>query len=366
MRKRSLIAVAGLSVAALALTACGSSDDGDSAESPDSGGLEVGVLLPDSKSSARWENNDRPALEAAFEELGINAEIVNAEGSAQTQATQAEQFISDGAKVLLLVNLDSGSGASIIQKANDAGVKVIDYDRLTLGGGAEVYVSFDNTKVGELQGQGLIDCLEEKGAVKPLIATLNGSPTDNNATLFAAGYNSKLDPLYADGTFVKGPDQSVPQWDNQQAATIFEQMWTSTPNIAGVLAANDGLGNAAISVLEKNGAAGKVPVTGQDATVQGLQNILKGYQCMTVYKPIPVEANAAALAAAALLKGEEPDINGEVDDTETGKKVAAILNVPIAVNTANIQETVIKDAFVKVSELCAGDLAAACTAAGIS
>src|SRR5262249_34912850 len=150
-----------------------------------------------------------------------------------------------------------------------------DYDRLTLGGGADYYVSFDNVAVGKLQGEGLVKCLTDKGVKKPVVAELNGSPTDNNATLFAQGYNSVLDPKYASGDFVKGPNQSVPDWDNAQAGTIFEQMMTQTNNkIDGVLAANDGLGNAAITVLKRNKM--QVPVTGQDATVQGLQNVLAG------------------------------------------------------------------------------------------
>ncbi|NMO57918.1 substrate-binding domain-containing protein, partial [Actinoplanes sp. TBRC 11911] len=162
-------------------------------------------------------------------------------------------------------------------------------------------------------------------AVKPKVAELNGSPTDNNATLFAQGYNSVLDPKYQSGEYVKGPNQSVPDWDNAQGGTIFEQMLTGNRDIKGVLAANDGLGNAVISVLKKNSLNGKVPVTGQDATVQGLQNILVGDQCMTVYKPIKQEADAAASLAVSLAKGQKPTTaTGTTTDPESKKTVPSV------------------------------------------
>ncbi len=163
------------------------------------------MLLPDTQSSVRWEQFDRPYLDQAFKAAGISHTIVNAQGDPSTQKTQAEQAITNGAKVILLVDLDPGSGKAIIASAHAKGVKVIDYDRLTLGGGADFYVSFDNTRVGQLQGQGLVNCIKQQGLSKPVVAELNGSPTDNNATLFANGYNSVLNPLYSSGTFSEGP-----------------------------------------------------------------------------------------------------------------------------------------------------------------
>jgi D-xylose transport system substrate-binding protein len=291
--------VLGASVLALAVpvAACGSdnSDKGDSSSSSSSKKKtgSVAVLLPDSKSSTRWETVDRPFLKKAFDAAGVKSTITNAEGDKSAQQQQAEQAITNGAKVLLLVNLDSGSGAAIAANAKSQGVKVIDYDRLTLKGDSDYYVSFDNEKVGKLQGQGLVDCLGKTNGQS--IATLNGSPTDNNATLFAKGYNSVVTPLYKDGKLKKAADQSVPDWDNQKALTIFEQMLQKTSNkIDGVLAANDGLGNAAISALKQRKLP-QIPVTGQDATLEGLQNILNGDQCMTVYKAIKKETDAAAL-----------------------------------------------------------------------
>jgi D-xylose transport system substrate-binding protein len=321
------------------------------------------VLLPDSKSSVRWETQDRKYLDQAFTAAGVEHTIVNAEGEASTQRTQAEQAITNGAKVLLLVDLDPGSGAAIIANAHKQGVKVIDYDRLTLGGGADYYVSFDNESVGKLQGEGLVKCLDASGVSNPTVAELNGSPTDNNATLFANGYNSVLDPKYASGDFKKGPNQSVPDWDNQKALTIFEQMLQKTGNkIDGVLAANDGLGNAAISALKARKLK-QIPVTGQDATAQGIQNILAGDQCMTVYKAVKAEADAAGKLAIALAKGETPSTNGTTDNK--GTKTPSVLLKPVSVTKDNIKDTVIKDNFLKRSEICSGKFASLCTKAGI-
>src|SRR5690606_30494718 len=189
----------------------------------------IAVLLPDSASSARWEADDRRFLAEAFEEAGVEYSIVNAEGDARTQLTQAEQAITAGARVILMVNLDSASGAAIIELARENGVAVIDYDRLTIEGeGADFYVSFDNEAVGRLQGEGLVAAVEAAGLEQPVrVATLNGSPTDNNATLFANGYNSVIQPKFDSGEWVEVDDQSVPDWDNQQALVIFEQMLTA-------------------------------------------------------------------------------------------------------------------------------------------
>jgi D-xylose transport system substrate-binding protein len=370
---RTVAVAAALSALALGLAACGS-DDNDSSSSAGASTSsstaakagKVAVLLPDTKSSVRWETADRPLLEAAFKAAGVPVEIQNAQGDKSTQQQQAEQAITNGAKIILLTNLDSGSGAAIETQAAAKGVKVIDYDRLTLKGKADYYVSFDNVKVGQLQGQGLADCLSASGVSKPRIAELNGSPDDNNATLFAQGYNSVLDPMYKDGKATKVADQSVPDWDNQQALTIYEQMLQKSGNkIDGVLAANDGLANSVVSAM-KSRKLKPVPVTGQDATVQGLQNILTGDQCMTVYKAIKAEADAASKLAIALSKGTQPPaglVNGKSDDGV--RQVPSALLTPVAVTKDNIKDTVLADGFVKRDELCAGKFADACSKAGI-
>ena len=260
--RRSLLALTVVGVMTVGtLAACGGNDDNTGSGTAKK--QKVGVILPDSKSSARWETADRKYLEAAFKAAGVEYDIQNAQNDKSAFQTIADQMITNGATVLMIVNLDSGTGKAVIDKARQQGVATIDYDRLTLGGNAQYYVSFDNEAVGKLQGQGLVDCLAKKNVTKPVIAELNGSPTDNNATLFKNGYDSILKPKYDSGEFVKGPDESVPEWDNTTAGTMFAQMLTSqNGKIDGVLAANDGLGNAAITQLKKNKLNGKVPVTG--------------------------------------------------------------------------------------------------------
>lgn len=322
----------------------------------------IAVLLPDSASSARWEADDRRFFEQAFEAAGVNYSIVNAEGDPTVQIAQAEQAITNGAKVILLVNLDSGSGAAIIALAREAGVAVIDYDRLTIEGeGADYYVSFDNEAVGRLQGEGLVAAVEAAGLTPPVrVAVLNGSPTDNNATLFKNGYDSVINPLFESGEWIEVDDQSVPGWDNQQALVIFEQMLTAAGgDIDAAIAANDGLAGAVAAALANQGLP-YIPVTGQDATVAGIQRILAGQQSMTVYKAIKAEAEAAAALAVGLLRGED------VSDLVTGtvfngtNDIPSVLLVPVSVTIDNIAETVIADGFRTWEEICVGEFAAFC------
>jgi D-xylose transport system substrate-binding protein len=357
-----------VAVGALAVTAgaCGSNSNsgGGSGSSGSSSTTKTGgvaVLLPDSKSSVRWETLDRPLLKAAFDAAGVKSEIQNAEADKSTQQQQAEQAITNGAKVLLLVNLDSGSGAAIAANAKSQGVSVIDYDRLTLNGDSDYYVSFDNEKVGQLQGQGLVDCLGTTNGQS--IAELNGSPTDNNATLFKKGYDSVLTPLYKSGKLKKAADQSVPDWDNQKGLQIFEQMLQKSSNkIDGVLAANDGLGNSAISALKARKLP-QIPVTGQDATLQGIQNIVNGDQCMTVYKAIKKEADAAAKLAIALAKGEKPTAPSSINNGT--KDVPAVFETPVAVTKDTIKDYIGQPDFPKKEEICAGKLASKCSGLGL-
>jgi D-xylose transport system substrate-binding protein len=364
--RRGIFALAATGLLAVlavsAMTACGgNSNSGGSTTKK----AKIGVILPDSKSSARWETADRKYLEEAFKAAGVDATIQNAQGDKNAFQTIADQMLTSGVTALMIVNLDSGTGKAVLDKAKAQGVATIDYDRLTLGGSASYYVSFDNVAVGKLQGEGLVKCLTAKNAPKPVVAELNGSPTDNNATLFKQGYDSVLKPKYDAAQFVKGPDQSVPDWDNAQGATIFEQMLTqANGKIDGVLAANDGLGNAALSVLKKNNLNGKVPVTGQDATVQGLQNILAGDQCMTVYKAIKKEADAASKLAIAVAKGEKSTTSQTVKDPQGNRDVPSVLLEPQAITKENVK-VVVDDGFVTKAELCTGTFAAQCTAAGI-
>jgi D-xylose transport system substrate-binding protein len=355
-RTRNLVLV-GIMGASLALSACGGSSDGGDKGGDKAG--KIGVILPDTKSSVRWESADRPALAKAFKAAGVKYDIQNAEGDADKMATIADGMITGGVTVLAIVNLDSDSGAAIEAKAKKQGVKTIDYDRLTLGGSADVYISYDNSKVGTLQGEGLKKCLGDKDAN---IIYLNGSPTDNNATLFSSGAHSVLDKVTK---YKKVAEQAVPDWDNEQAVTIFEQLYTKVDGkVDGVYAANDGLAGGVISILKKNGQNGKVPVTGQDASVEGLQNILTGDQCMTIQKSATGQAGALAKAAIAMVKGDKPETTGTVKD-DTGKRdVPSVLLDPVAIDKSNVQ-AVVDAGDLKASDICTGNFAKLCKDNGV-
>ena len=363
MRRRMFSLIAAVAALTLILAACGGGDDEGGGTAGGGGKTpKVGVILPDTKSSARWETADKKFLEEAFKAAGVQYDIQNAQGDKTQFQTIADQMITGGANVLMIVNLDSGTGKAVLDKAKTQGVATIDYDRLTLNGGAQYYVSFDNVAVGTLQGEGLAKCLEAKGKSSANIAYLNGSPTDNNATLFKQGYDGVLSKLTQ---YKKVADQSVPDWDNQQAGTIFEQMYTKADGkIDGVLAANDGLANATIAILKKNNANGEVPVTGQDATLQGLQHVLNGDQCMTVYKAVKQEADAAAKLAIGLAKGEQQTAPDTIKDPESGADVPAVLLQPKAIAFDNVND-VVADGYVTKAQLCTGPLAAKCTEAGV-
>jgi D-xylose transport system substrate-binding protein len=369
MRKRSLFALAGATAAALVLAACSSSSgtSGGSASGGSSTKAYVGVILPDTQSSSRWENNDRPYLKAAFEAAGVKYDIQNALGDKAKFQTIADGMLNEGVNVLMIVNLDSDTGAAVEKKAAAQGVKTIDYDRLTLGGDASYYVSFDNVAVGTAEGSGLVKCLQDLGKKTGNVVELNGSPTDNNATLFKQGYDKAI----RDAGYTVIADQSVPDWDNTKAGTIFEQIYAAHKGqIDGVDAANDGLGGAVVSVLARNGLAGKVPVTGQDATDPGLQRLLLGTQCVTVYKAIKKEADAASALAIALSKGDTQQADalatGTVTDTKTQKPVKSVLLTPLQVFAANVKD-VVADGFTTAAKLCTTpDLKTACTKYGVS
>ena len=321
--------------------------------------VQACVLLPDTKSSVRWETQDRPTFIAAFKKAGVPATVVNAEGDAQRMRSQADQCLASGAKVILMTSLDPGSGCAIIAAATARKVRTIDYDRLNTGcKGANYYVSFNNPVVGKLMGQGVKAAMTAKGLLgpgkKPVIAYLNGGPTDNNSKLFKGppqGYAGVLDPLIKSGKATKGPDQGVPAWDNQKARTIFEQMLVATSNkIDAVAAANDGLANAVVTALKAKKLK-PIPLSGQDATAQGAQNIISGWQSGTVYKPAKIEAPAAATLAIALIKGNQPRVNGKTNNGV--RNVPSVLATPIWITKKNIN-LLYTDGQLKKSEVCVG------------
>ena len=326
------------------------------------GSIKACALLPDTKSSTRYTLFDAPYLKKAFKAAHIPAQVLNAQGSATRQKSQAEGCLAKGAKVLLLDYWDPAAGKAITSEAKSKGAKVIDYDRLIVHGGAAYYVSFDNVKVGKLQGKGLVAGLKAKGKYSqhPVIAELNGGITDNNAHLFKKGYDSILHPLYNNGTFklATAGDQWT-DWDPIKGRTIFDQMLARNGNhIDGVLAANDGLAGAVVASLQAH-SLGKLPLTGQDATPTGVQYILAGWQTGTVYKSVKKEAHAAAAAAIAILKHKKvPGVNGKVSGTKS------VLLTPIWITKAksgpHSYKILFKDGFLKKSQVCTGAYAQYC------
>jgi D-xylose transport system substrate-binding protein len=319
--------------------------------------IKVCALLPDTKSSTRYTLFDAPYLKAAFRKAGVAAQVLNALNDSQKQKSQAQQCLAKGAKVILLDQINAASGNAITDLAVSQKAKVIDYDRLVVGSKAAYYVSFDNVRVGKLMGTGLVAGLKAKSQYSkhPVIAELNGGITDNNAKLFKQGYDSVLSPLYKNGTFKKATagDQWT-DWDPIKGRQIFDQMLARNGNkINAAIAANDGLAGAAIASLKAHGLK-PIPLTGQDATPTGVQFILAGWQTGTVYKSVRKEANAAAAAAIAIVKGKKvPGVNGKVSGTKS------ILLTPVWVTKANYK-LLFNEGFLKKSQVCVGQYAKYC------
>jgi D-xylose transport system substrate-binding protein len=334
---------------------------------------KVAAILPDTTSSTRYVEFDAPYIKQALTAAGLSSSdiiVQNALGSDSTEFTDAQTDITQGATVLLVDPLDSGVGARIESYAKSHGVTVIDYDRLTLGGARSYYVSFDNVVVGKTMGQGLVSCVSDWKVGKPAALVMHGAATDNNATLFYQGYYDQvLKPLFSSGQWV---DVGHPAgtWDPPTALTEFQAAFTAHKNMNSALIPNDANAAPIITYLKTHGVKPKTfPTTGQDASLTGLQNVLAGYQCGTVYKPIYAEAQAAAALAVYARAGKTPPAslaNGSVMDTQTHTAVPSVLETPIWVTPANMSSTVVKDKFVPTAQLCSGAAAAGCKAAGIS
>jgi D-xylose transport system substrate-binding protein len=369
--RRMFTMMAGILVFSLLLAACGSSNTGSStgttpttaAVTNGKGCMKVGVLLPETATSARWDNNDRPALQADIPAQLPGATVLynNAQGSADTQQTQAQADLTNGACILVLAPVDSVKAAAIVEAAKAKGVPVISYDRLIWSNDTNYYVSFDGVAVGKLQGQYIADhyktYVSKNGTNNTVM--ISGSQTDNNALLFSSGAHQALDPLFTSGALKKVYEKFTPGWDNATAQTEMQAALTANGNkVAVAYVANDGMANNVIAALKAVQLNGKVLVTGQDATVAGLQNILKGDQAMTVYKAIPKEAMATAQLVAALSKGTDTTslINGTTVTVPItgGANIPSILETPVAVDISNIQSTVIADNYVTLAQICAG------------
>jgi D-xylose transport system substrate-binding protein len=343
-------------IAALGTLAVTAATAGLSHKGKKSAGIQACGLMPDTKTSVRWEQFDKPYLNKAFKAAGISARVVNAQGDPQKQKSQADQCIADGAKVLIIAPIDSGSAAAIEKAAAKKGVKSIDYDPQVEGGAAVLYASFNGHTVGVLQGQGVAGALKsKKGAI---VASLWGGEEDANSFLFKGGVDQVLNPLYANGTLKKGPQQFVPGWDNQKAGTIFEQMLVKTNNkIDGVAAANDGLANAVVVALKAHKLK-PIPLSGQDATTQGVQNIISGWQTMTVFKDVRKLATATAQAAIKIVKGQKPPTTGTVK-TKGRSIEPAYLIAPQAITKANYK-LLFTGGFLKKADVCNGIYAKYC------
>jgi D-xylose transport system substrate-binding protein len=333
---------------------------------------KVAALLPDTTSSTRYVEFDAPDINKAFKAAGLSSSqyvVQNALGIDATQLTQAQTDITNGATVLMVDPIDPGVGISIESYAKSHGVAVIDYDRLTLGGSRKYYVSFNNVQVGKLIGSGMVSCVAAWHIAKPQVVVMHGAATDNNATLFAQGYDSVIDPYFSDGKWVE-VTKTADTWDGPTAETEFQEAYTAHPNINAAVIPNDETGAPIITYLQSLHIAPKsFPTTGQDATLTGLQNVLSGYQCGTVYKPVFLEAEAASALALYLRAGQKPPsnlVNGSTSDTTAHVAVPSVLLKPEWVTSANMNATIIKDNFVPAAQLCTGSYAAECTAAGIT
>lgn len=368
-KPRKFTMMVGSIMLCLLFVACGSANTGSSSSTTTTsvtngkGCMKVGVLLPETATSARWDGVDRPALQADIPQLlpGATVDYANAQGNADTQQTQAQAALTKGDCILVVAPSDSIKAAAIVSAAKAKSVPVISYDRLIYSNDLNYYVSFDGVAVGNLQGtyiaqhyQSYVSANGTKNTVM-----INGAQTDNNALLFAKGAHNALDPLYTSGALKNVYEKFTPNWDNPTAQTEMQAALTANQNkVAIAYVANDGMANNVIAALKAVKLNGKVLVTGQDATVAGIQNILKGDQAMTVYKAIPKEAMATAQLVAALSKGTDPATltNGVTTTVPItgGAAIPSILETPVAVDKTNIASTVIKDGFVTVAAICAG------------
>jgi D-xylose transport system substrate-binding protein len=376
MRSTKWVSVLAAGALTFGVAACGGDNNNSSSSTGSSGGSstaassggakKIALLLPESK-TARYESQDRPNFERKLKELCADCSIIysNADQDAAKQQQQAEAALTQGANVLVLDPVDGASAGAIVTRAKQAKVPVVSYDRLILNtGDLDYYISFDNEKVGVLQGTALTDKLKQDGKSGSIVM-INGAPTDNNAKLFKQGAHSVIDKS---GLKV-AKEYDTPDWSPDKAQSEMEQAITALGKngFVGVYAANDGTAGGAIAAMKSNGVdPKKIPITGQDAELAGIQRIVAGEQYMTVYKAIKAEAEAAAQLAVDLAQGKTPSASTVNGKTNNGKvDVPSVLLTPVAVTKDNINDTIIKDGFWKASEICTGQYAAACKSAGI-
>jgi D-xylose transport system substrate-binding protein len=362
-----LVAGALMLVLALGVAACGSDDDNGDSGSSGGGGKKIALLLPETK-TARYESQDRPLFEQKVKQDCPDCEVLysNADQDTSKQQQQVEAAVTEGADVIVLDPVDSASAAGMVNRANQEGIPVISYDRLILDAPVDYYISFDNVKVGQLQGTTLADKLKEEGSPNGPIVQINGSPTDNNATLFKQGASG----VFEDRGVKVAKEYDTPDWSPDKAQTEMEQAITALGKngFAAVYAANDGTAGGAIAALKGAGIDPATKwVTGQDAELSAIQRIIDGEQFMTVYKAIKPEAQAAADLALAVANGDDPPaglINGKTDNGNGD--VPSVLLQPVAVTKDKVKGTVVKDGFWSVDEICTPEYQKACQEAGLT
>jgi len=370
MMRKAVLSATLTGAAALALgvvAGCSSSSNSNSSASGTSAsGTQVGIILPDTVSSARYVNADAPALVSECHAKGLNCDIQNAQGSTATQQSLADKMINtEHVQVLILDPLNTTVGAAIEKEAHTAGVKTIDYDRLDTGASPDYYISYNNVQVGVDQGNALVAAVKSQNISSPDVAILNGAPTDHNATLFNQGYMSVLQPLITAGTWKESGQQSVTNWDNPTAGTDFTAMYNKDHNINVVMVANDGMANAVIQDLKNFGIAGKVAVSGQDASAVGLQNILAGDQSFSIYKAAKGEAQPSVDLADQIIKGNVTMTFTSTTDPTNNQQIKSILETPVVITKSNI-DLPIKGGDDKLSDVCTSAFTTECAAAGLT
>ena len=364
---RRITAVAVAALVATGAAACNTQDSG----TPSGGGGggqasgTIALLLPET-ATTRYESFDRPLFEAKVRELCPDCKILyqNANQQADQQRSQAQSVLAQGAKVLVLDPVNGETAGSMVQLAKAKNVPVISYDRLIQDADLDYYVSFDNEKVGQLQGTALVEKLKKDGKTSGTVVMINGDVKDNNAKLFNKGAHSVLDT--SGFTLAPKPDFFTPDWKPANAQTFMNAQIAKLgkTGFIGVYAANDGTAGGAIAAMRANGVTPIPPVTGQDAELAAIQRIVSGDQYMTVYKAYKPEADRTAELAVDLLKGNKPQGESTVNNGQ--KEVPSFLLTPVAVTIENIKDTVVKDGLWTVDKICAAQYAQPCAKAGLS
>lgn len=358
----------GPSVALLCLTfllvACtsNSSSPGNTSGIVDGKGCtKVGILLPDTSTSDRWESKDHPLLVQAVKQAipGAQIDYNNAQGNSDTQLRQAQADLANNDCILIVAPHDSVAASAIVAQALPYHVPVIAYDRLIQSKDTSYYVSFDGVAVGRLQGEYIAQHYQQyaRASGSSNMAMINGSQTDTNALLFGEGVHQVLDPLLIQGNLKSTYETFTPDWNDATAQTEMEvALANQQNNIQVAYVANDGMADSVITALKAVHLNGKVLVTGQDATVTGIHNILAGDQNMTVYKPIIKEAQSVGELLKAIYAGTSANYLtlGKTVPTVDGGSVTSILDAPTEVDSSNIASTVLADHYVTQSQICAG------------